>query len=111
MNDFELGWITGIYEGEGHCRFHSKTVLEVVITQKDRWLLDKMKGITGGTIYRRKDNSLHSLVLRRSEAASLLLKMFPHLSPRRQEQSLIALESWCKRVETLGPGRYGGTDK
>jgi hypothetical protein len=80
--DLDIAWLAGIYEGEGSC---ARSL--ITVTQKDRWLLYKLKGLFGGSIndpYGTKSAS--TWIIYGKEAKRLAIKIYPMLSPRRQEQ-------------------------
>jgi len=74
-------WAAGIIEGDGSFR---KNGLRV--TQKDRWLLERLKAKFGGSI----SNSHHDVSnwqLCGARARGLLMSVYEFLSPRRQAQA------------------------
>lgn len=89
----DICWVAGIYEGEGSCE--RSTNSEVVgIGQKDRWILDKIQYLFGGTVARRekhhiyndKDYTMHNWTVCGPRARGFLMTIYKFMSPRRQEQ-------------------------
>lgn len=111
--DFELGWMVGLYDGEGSCsgRRNRKGgtwygYVEVSMTDEDTiWRLHDVWGKLGNvTSYQRKHKYKRTLkqrmfrlrVTKQDEAREILDLMYPHLSQRRQEQ----IDAWRERCGT-----------
>lgn len=87
ITDLELGWVAGIIEGEGSFAFG--TSLRIVVSQKDRWLLERLVNFYGGRIYpqrKGKYTSSWNWILTGPRARGLGRLIKPYLSPRRQLQ-------------------------
>jgi hypothetical protein len=87
-------WAAGIYEGEGTCQFSSG--LKMSVTQKDRWLVDVLLELFGGTIVEVPSTRgiCYRWCMYGSYAAGFLMTVYKFLSPKRQEQIGIALAKW-----------------
>ena len=87
----EIYWAAGVYEGEGSGRLHGRSF--ATISQKDRWLLDKIKDLFGGVIkYRERAGASKKPIFQWSITGSrsrgFLLTILVLLSPKRQFQIL-----------------------
>jgi hypothetical protein len=86
----EIAWAAGIYEGEGHARLPGS----VSVTQKDRWILDKLQSFFGGTIGRAgrsaayRDTIMWTWNISGTRARGFLMTIYGFLSPRRKAQAL-----------------------
>ena len=86
----DIAWAAGVYEGEGHARFGE--TLQVVIVQKDRWLLERFITLFGGAIYGPHGHSgCFNWYISGVRARGFLLTVFTFLSPRRRLQARRAL--------------------
>ena len=96
-----IEWAAGIYEGEGSIGFnggkkqanraieigHAPSVF-IVVYQKERWILYKIKRLVGGTISKpRKADGCSGWFLYGKKATMFITKIYPLLSPRRQRQA------------------------
>lgn len=90
----DIAWAAGIYEGEGSAIGRDNTTY-VQVAQKDPWLLHKMKGFFGGSLYYRKKPSIlngheyppiPSWNISGGRARGFLMTIYPFLSPRRQKK-------------------------
>ena len=91
-NDPRWHWAAGIYEGEGTIglggwnKGFDRSVY-ISITQKDRWLLHKLKSVFGGSVGKpRKTDGCSGWYLFSESARVFIRKIYPLLSPRRQKQ-------------------------
>lgn len=92
----DIAWVAGIFEGEG-CALYTTQTTRVSVAQNDRWILDKMSMLFGGTI--RKGYSASKLsnnpswvwVASGARARGIGMTIYRWLSPRRQEQMRRAL--------------------
>ena len=80
---YDIVWAAGIYEGEGHCSW-SKSV-HICVSQKDTWLLEKLKHLFGGNIYY-THKTCKQWVLTGARARGFAYTVFTFLSPRRRKQ-------------------------
>ncbi len=86
----DIAWAAGLYEGEGHCGFTSKGTkgsAKAVISQKDPWVLEKMRPMFGGSVGKpTKHQACGHWVVFGARARGFLMTIYPYLSPRRKEQ-------------------------
>lgn len=87
----DIAWAAGIWEGEGSIwgARPSRPSFAVNVTQKDRWILDKLKELFGGGVYLRSPNSknvCHTWTCSGPRAFGFIYTIFSFLSPRRREQ-------------------------
>lgn len=82
----DIAWAAGIYEGEGHARQHRRIGSQVRITQKDPWILMRLKRMFGGSIY--KNMGINVLGLHGARARGFLMTIYKFLSPWRKAQAL-----------------------
>lgn len=89
----DIAWAAGVYEGEGSVSHPGYT--EVTVTQKDRWILDRLKRFFGGRVYYKanhgagkyKHHAVHRWYLYGASARGFLLTIFSFLSPWRRQQA------------------------
>lgn len=90
----DLAWAAGIYEGEGSTDINAAAI-RVTVTQKDPWLLHRLRQFFGGsvrieqraTLYRGTYRAIGRWYLRGARARGFLLTVFSWLSPRRRTQA------------------------
>ena len=84
----DFHWMSGIYEGDGSCQLTNTGSVTVQVTQKDRWILDKMRNLFGGSVlpHAWDDYSGYRWSACGARARGLLQSIFELLSPRRQAQ-------------------------
>jgi len=83
----DFRWAAGFYEGEGCCRPHPS----VVITQKDSWVLERMRALFGGSVRKSNSREIHTWQINGARARAFLMSIYGLLSPHRQEQIRDAL--------------------
>ena len=92
----DIAWAAGIFEGEGHSRYNGRTS-EASISQKDRWILDKLKSLFGGRVYgpyKKKGRAkyrIYAWVCLGPRARGFLMTIYSFLSPRRKIQAFNTL--------------------
>lgn len=77
----DLAWFVGFYEGEGHACERM-----IMLTQKERWPLERAQTIMGGTISGKSSDGCLRWWICGVNARAVIKLMYPHLSPRRQGQ-------------------------
>jgi hypothetical protein len=87
----DIAWAAGVYEGEGTCHANIRRTNSITlsISQKDLWLLQRLKMLFGGEIYDAR--SISMWVLAGARARGFLMTIYALLSPRRQKQIRKAL--------------------
>lgn len=84
----QIAWAAGIYEGEGFASIptRSNRSERVEVTQKDRWLVDELQRLFGGTVrsQRQKEGSYWHWTLFGPRARGFLMTIYSFLSPRRR---------------------------
>ena len=91
----DLAWAAGIWEGEGTVIFAGTFRMEVA--QKDRWILDRLRSLFGGSVYVRREHYkggryiLHQWYLTGPRACGFAYSIYTWLSPRRRAQVRKAL--------------------
>ena len=104
MNDYELGWVIGLFEGEGTMRKKygrkrkdgSKPnygiAFHIQMHSREIELLNKFKDLVKcGTVYgpykRKVGNDFCEWIVQKKEDSEYFMKLiYPYLSNRRQEQ-------------------------
>lgn len=83
----DVTWAAGIYEGEGNCegRRSGRTTEYISVTQKDKWLLYRLRRLWGGSIWTNK-RSCSRWYLTGEDAREFMNQILPYLSPRRVKQ-------------------------
>lgn len=94
----DIAWAAGIFEGEGHAFVHRTrrgATGQIVVTQKDRWILDRLKALFGGSVYvytqGARDYTMSYWKLSGARGRGFLLTVFTWLSPRRRAQVRLAM--------------------
>jgi hypothetical protein len=118
MNDRQLYWLVGFYEGEGSigiyqqkCRslytrkkdgkrdptIHSYPRLNINITQKERYILDKIRTwLHFGSVCEKSDG-IHSWTCVCQDAIKFIKLIYPHLrSKYKKNQMKRVIERWGK---------------
>ena len=80
----DIAWAAGIYEGEGTTCFNNKTE-QVVVSQKDPWILKKLREFFGGSVNPKTGGGFNWLISG-SLARGFLMTIFTFQSPWRKEQ-------------------------
>ena len=87
----DIAWASGLFEGEGNCHFHAMTT-RAAITQKDTWILYRLKELFGGSINTRKNRDCSQWSVSGALARGFLMTIYWRLSPRRKDQVRKALK-------------------
>ena len=96
-----IGWAAGIIEGEGCLGLYqdkrrlSTYTLKVQVESTDKFVVDKLQEIFGGSIYENNapsklakyKKSWRWLVCNKEGVKSIIDTIYPYLSPRRKEKS------------------------
>lgn len=91
----DIIWAAGIFEGEGYCnRAGLKTggTERVVVSQKGRWLPDKLRSLFGGAVHGPYPTALYHWTINGPRARGFLMSIYGLLSPRRQAQVVQAMK-------------------
>lgn len=95
-----IHWTAGFLDGDGSFTANKLTI-NVLGIQKEREPLQKLQELWGGNIYTRKPvQHLEPVSVWRiggSQAAALMMTMYPLLSPSRQQQITKTLATWKAR--------------
>jgi hypothetical protein len=99
----DIGWAAGLYEGEGSvAKRQNAPALMVTIPQVDRWILDRMARLFGGSVffhsYAEKREGPSKGTIRKfyrwfvngPRAMAFMLTIYSFLSPRRKMQFQMA---------------------
>ena len=89
----DIAWAAGIFEGEGwmtKLKAHTELVAVGQMIDKSDWLLNRLKALFGGSIYRSgregKNQHYRAWHIHGSRARECLMLVYPFLSPYRQGQ-------------------------
>lgn len=95
---YDIAWTAGIYEGEGSVACSRGKVVQARVSQKDRWLLERLLMLFGGSIVvhrstggfigdrRVMGEGAYLWCLGGGRGRAFLQVIYPWLSPRRREQ-------------------------
>jgi hypothetical protein len=88
----DICWVAGVFEGEGSVAPPSKHAgsLVVSITQKDKWLLERLRALFGGSVLT-NHTKYGRWNLSGARGRGFVMTIYKFLSPRRQEQIRRAL--------------------
>lgn len=113
MSDSHISWIAGIYEGEGCINTHffapsrgtkQQRHIRCHLDQKDTWMLYKAKevlvdyvGIPADSIkiYERPGKVSRLSITKFDNVDKFMTAIWSWLSPRRKEQAIHALVTYC----------------
>lgn len=86
----DIAWAAGIFEGEGSVA--SVGGARAYVGQKDRWILERLRDLFGGTISLARNQKYAaeywSWHISGTRARGFLMTIFGFLSPRRKEQAI-----------------------
>lgn len=101
MNEIELAWAAGFFDGEGSTnvsRTNSGWYIRINIQQNDREVLDRFRSAIGGlgnirgpVQYKYNKNPWYSYSLTGSKAHQVLNLLFPYLSSVKRNQIITTL--------------------
>ncbi len=100
MNDLELGWVAGLFEGEGCISITGERIVRLSVPSVDPDIIERLHGLVGiGAVYQQKyqvsSGETHTLhrwqAGRLLEVQKLLRLLLPHLGLRRAAKARIAL--------------------
>lgn len=108
LTEFQVGWVVGIYEGEGNLSLNRNVkgdklygrYWRVRVVMTDRDILDRLQCLLGGRVRLEKRN-FRSSAHREAyvwdaggteRAFEILVMIYPYLSRRRQDQIVAGLE-------------------
>ena len=117
----DLEWTAGFYEGEGSVFLSTNGSLTTSISQVQRWPLERMVSLFGGTIrtsHKAQGNHQHCYQWRLvgPAATGFIMTLFTLLSPRRKEQIEDVLAKWkaippAKKYRTHCPSGHPYVEK
>ena len=96
----DLYWTAGFLDGDGSFLFSKARNLTVQAVQVQRWPLDKLQRMFGGSIsihpYPDRPNwqSVHRWTLSTTKAAGLMMTLYPLMTVYRKGQIKKALDGW-----------------
>lgn len=111
LGQAEIGWIAGIYEGEGSCTLKGKRSLTIEIQMTDHDVLERLHALLGIGVLKnpiqrhvyKNSKPVTRFWITSSDAVSFLELVMPWLGRRRKERAEEAIRRWrCDRVST-GP--------
>lgn len=102
MTRFDLGWLVGMLEGEGSFVSRKTTrgawECTIQVASTDYSTIRRLREIVpGGRVHvlkRKRERGKKCWSWRlgvRAKVGAIIVKVFPHLGPRRQEQALLCL--------------------
>lgn len=111
----QIAWAAGLYEGEGSCspNSHNHARIGARVVQKDTWVLERLKGLFGGSIGEHRttlhDRNFMGAVWHVSgpRARGFLMTVYPFLSPWRRSGARTALTRTSHAVATAEFCRRG----
>ena len=93
----EIAWVAGIYEGEGTAHRRRGGNSDVRVSQKDNWILLKLRSLFGGSIHHRERVTrsrygIYTWTITGAQARGFLMTVYAFLSPWRRSQARDALQ-------------------
>lgn len=106
MNNNELHWVAGLFEGEGTFHISQGRAISIGLTSTDMDVLQRLQSLAGGQIYhiaKRKSHWKESWIWRmpRDESVALVEQLLPLLGERRRVRGGEYLRLASKRSESL----------
>lgn len=97
-----LYWTAGFLEGDGHFCFSKARHLQIQATQVQRWPVDKLQGMFGGSISVHDPNRpnhqiVHRWTLTGTHAAGLMMMLYSLMTVARKEQIKKSLAGWKEK--------------
>jgi hypothetical protein len=124
MNDLELGWLAGVFEGEGTCGVYgpyeyAPARVQMVVASTDLDVIERVHALTGRGTVRRKNPKpsavctlpkpqYHWQVAAVSDVAAVCTLLYPLLHARRQAQMKPVMEFCANRIRQ---GRASGRQR
>ena len=99
----QIYWTAGFMEGDGSFTFSKAGNLAVTAGQVQRWPLEKLQGLYGGSIYEKKIDTRHNSqqayvwTLTGSAAAGIMMTLYSLMTEKRKEQIRKALDGWKQK--------------
>jgi len=98
----DITWAAGVYEGEGSCFSSTPRNVTVTVSQKDEWLLERLRVYFGGRVHvttkKSRHRGIHEWKAHGQRAVDFLTEIYLYLSPRRQAQ-ILKLYPWQACLE------------
>lgn len=106
MQQIDIAWAAGFYEGEGHLSYRTGNGGPlVVINQCNKEPLDKLQALFGGQVYGpkkvkggRQDVYIWNLT-KHTESRSFIYSIFPYLSDKKQKDTLDKIDRYADYLE------------
>jgi hypothetical protein len=93
LSDFELGWLVGILEGEGHFGLYTSHVVEVNMTDEDTIcriasMYERILGVSVDTMWipRKRGQEVYSVRIYGERARTIMRLVVMHMSYRRRQK-------------------------
>jgi hypothetical protein len=108
LTEGEVGWLAGLYEGEGYCGLRGHTSFRVSITMTDLDVIDRIHKITGvGTVLGPIDRGHKPIKIWSvggPDGIALLETILPWLGERRSVRAKEAIDRWKSYKKQTRPG-------
>lgn len=108
LTDGEIGWLAGIYEGEGYCGLKGHTSFAVSITMTDLDVVDRIHKVSGvGTVrgpYDRGNKPYKIWQVGGPDGVAFLEAVLPWLGERRASRAMEAITRWRSYKAQTRPG-------
>lgn len=113
MNEIDVAWAAGLFEGEGSIHFANGVGTGVIIQMTDKDVLERMQELFGGKIavaYEAKNNwkTCYRWTLGIKEGCEEFVKnIYPYLMSRRKARA----DEWLTSRRSIQKSRYATTER
>lgn len=110
MNESEVAWLAGIYEGEGSCAITTGRAIRVEIVMTDEDIVQRVQALTGfgsvRTLPQRNEKYKTAYIwsIGSIEAVMFLQSILPWLGERRAARAEKAIDNWTNNKKQSSKG-------
>jgi hypothetical protein len=108
LSEGEVGWLAGIFEGEGYCGLKGHSGFTVQITMTDLDIVDRIQSVSGvGTVrgpFDRGNKPYKTWTVGSQDGVAFLEAILPWLGERRSERAREAINRWRNNKKQTRPG-------
>jgi hypothetical protein len=110
MNEAEVAWLAGIYEGEGSCTITTGRAIRVEIVMTDQDIVNRVQALTGfgsvNTLAQRNEKykTAYRWSIGSIGAVTFLQTILPWLGERRSERAKNAIDNWTNNKKQSSKG-------
>jgi len=101
MNNKDIFYTAGFFDGDGHTSIGYGGRPEVRFTNNNKEILEYLKKLWGGNIYKQKNSNAYYLVIvKREDVLKTIETIYPHLIVRKlQAERVIEITNFLKDLK------------